>query len=90
MANAKKDENGVNSLTGASSADGTTILRMYANPATHRLDISDGTTGTDFGFTHALRDENYVPVKLAVSSSDGKTPKDLYINSSNQLLVKST
>ena len=47
MANAERDENNVPTLLGASSADGVTPVRVYANPTTHRLltDTTPGLTG---------------------------------------------
>lgn len=47
MVNASRDENNVPTLLGASSADGTTPVRVYANPTTHRLlvDATPGVTG---------------------------------------------
>jgi len=47
MANASKDENGVSTLIGASTADGKTPVRVYADPTTHRLLVANGVaTGT--------------------------------------------
>lgn len=47
MANASRDENFVPTLLGASSADGVTPVKVYANPSTHRLltDAGAGVTG---------------------------------------------
>lgn len=47
MANASRDENFVPTLLGASSADGATPVKIYANPSTHRLlvDLGSGVTG---------------------------------------------
>jgi len=47
MENASRDENSVPTLLGASNADGKTPVRIYADPATHRLLISGvGVTGS--------------------------------------------
>lgn len=80
MTNAYKDENGVSTLICASKNDGTTIVRIKANPTDHGLIIDDGTTGSDNGNNggNAMRDENMVPVLIAVSSVDGKTPVEVY------------
>lgn len=45
--NASKDENGVSTLIAASSADGKTPVRVYADPDTHRLLVQGepGATG---------------------------------------------
>ncbi len=37
MANASRDENNIPTLLGASSSDGKTPVRIYADPDTHRL-----------------------------------------------------
>lgn len=43
--NAKRDENSVPTLIGVSSADGTTTLRAYVDPLTHRLLVSSAGGG---------------------------------------------
>lgn len=44
MANASRDENSVPTLLAASSADGVTPVRVYADPDTHRL-LVNATAG---------------------------------------------
>ena len=94
MATAALDENGVPSLVAALNTDGTTPIRITANPTNHGLSISDNISdninGSDNGRTVAYRDENSKPVLLAVSSVDGVTPVEVYANSSGELLVDST
>ncbi len=90
MANAVKDQNNVPVMIGISSADGTTILPVYADPTSHLVQVSDAVTGSDLTGDNALRDENRITTMLAVSDVDGSTPVPIYVNSSNQLLVKST
>lgn len=48
MSDASRDQNFVTTLLGASSVDGTTPVKVYANPVTHRLlvDIPGGSGGT--------------------------------------------
>jgi len=48
MANASRDENGVPTLIAASSADGKTPVKVYADPDTHRLltQSAAGISGT--------------------------------------------
>lgn len=48
MENAARDENSVATLLGASSADGKSPVRVYADPDTHRLLVQQaaGTSGT--------------------------------------------
>lgn len=47
MPNASRDENGVPTLLGASTTDGKTPVRVYADPDTHRLLVQGeaGATG---------------------------------------------
>ena len=43
---ASKDENNVSSLLGVSSADGTSPIKVYASPTSHRLLVDGvGVTG---------------------------------------------
>ncbi len=90
MTNAYRDENSVPTLIAALNTDGRTLVRVLADPVTHRLNTSDGTSGTDHGPVNDLRDENSVHAIMAVSSVDGFTPVVVYANSSGQLLTKST
>lgn len=90
MANAYRDENDVPTIIALLDSNGTTIMRVLANPATHALQVEDNTTGTDHGPTNDARDENYVPCFMAVSSADGVTPVVVYADSSGNLLVDST
>lgn len=90
MAEAKKDDNNINTMTGVLNTDGNTPTLLKIDPSTHILDTANGSSGSDFGRSNATRDENYVPVLMAVSSSDGATPVPIYINSSGNLLIKST
>ncbi len=90
MTNAYRDENSVPTLIAALNTNGTTVVRVKANPTNHGLEISDGTTGTNHGPTNALRDENSVPVLMATSSADGKTPVAVYADSSGNLLIDSS
>lgn len=90
MANAKRDQNNVPTLTGVLSTDGASIVRVKANPSSNNsLKISDASTGSDNGPDVALRDENFVPTLLAVSSVDGVTPVVVYTDSNGNLLVDS-
>jgi len=42
---AEIDANSRQSLTAASTTDGTTIVRLYADPTSHRLLVTDGASG---------------------------------------------
>lgn len=88
--NAPKDQNGISGMLGILNTDGSTIVPIQANPTTHAINVSDGTTGTDHGPSDAIKDGNYVPVLMAVSSVDGKTPVVIYADSSGNLLIQST
>ena len=77
-------------LTCASNADGLTPVSVAATASTHILDVSNGTTGTDYGPAQAPRDNNHIPLAMAASSSDG-TPVVLYADpSTGALLIQKT
>lgn len=46
MSQASRDQNNVPTLLAASNADGVTPVRVYADPATHRLLVDTGGAGT--------------------------------------------
>ncbi len=83
------DGNRVPTLKAALNTDGVTIVNVVANPTTHVLGVSDGTTGSDFGVLPAKRNADRIPVLLAVSSSDYETPVEVYADSNGNLLVDS-
>lgn len=90
-AQARKDDNRVNTMIAISNADGTTSSLVSADPITHGLTIDNSIGGSDLTGDNALRDDNRVTTLLAVSSSDGVTPVPLYvIAASGSLLIKST
>lgn len=74
----------------AVETDGATLINVEADPSTHALSTSNGTSGSDNGPTTSLHDSNHVPILMAVSNVDGKTPVAIYADSSGDLLVKST
>ncbi len=88
MANASRDGNNVPTLL-ASGTDGSSIVRVKVNATNHSLKVDDNTTGSDNGPTNALRDENSVPVLMAVSSVDGVTPVAVYADADGNLLIDS-
>lgn len=93
MANAKKDENGRNTLTAVSSSDGVTIIAVQANPANSALSVSNAGTGSDAGNNGgvAMIDENGVPVMTALSSNGDGTIIEVYADPlTSKLLIKST
>jgi len=93
MANvSKKDENGRNSITCASSTNGTDIVVICANPVTHGVCIEDASTGSDNGNNgnNAMIDENGVAVWYALSSVDGTSLVEVYANPlTNKILIDS-
>jgi len=89
MANVKKDNNQIPCISGLLNTDGATVTPIKVNASTHILDVSDAGTGTDNGGTNAVHDANDERTMIAASSVDG-TPIVLYVNSSGQLLIKST
>lgn len=90
MANAKIDQNGKQTITGLLNTNGTTITNIQADPTTHSMEVSDGTTGSDNGGNKAATDANGRPTLFAVSSVDGVTPVALYVDSTGHLLIQST
>lgn len=101
MSNASRDENSVPTLIAGLETDGKTLVRIQVDGTTHRLEVSDGTTGTDHGpGAHDFIDENSVRAILGVASRtvvsngvqyiQGVTPVVAYATSNGKLLVQST
>lgn len=90
MAETARDNNKITVVMGVLNTDGATPTRIKADSSSHIFQVSDGTTGSDFGKDLAARDNSGVPVMIAVSEVDGITPVTIYVNSSNQLLMDST
>ena len=88
--NAKHDQNGIPTLLGALNTNGVTPIPIEVTDSLNALNVSNGTTGTDYGTTNAQRDQNRVPVLIGVSAADGITPCEVYADSSGNLLVRST
>lgn len=80
MTNAKHDENTRPTMIAASQTDGQTIIALQADPTTHYLEVSDGTTGTDNGNNgdNAMIDENGVSVLTALSSAGDGSIVEVY------------
>lgn len=91
MSNAYRDENNVPTLIATLDSDGQTIIRVKANSVNHGLKVDDNTTGSDNGNNgnNANKDQNNVPVLIAVSSVDGFTPVEVYADSNGMLLINS-
>ncbi len=89
MAQVPRDANQEEALLGVLNTNGLTPTPVKANPSTHGLKVSDGTTGSDNGPTNAVRDQNQVTSLVATSSVDGVTPVVVYADSSGNLLIDS-
>ena len=89
MAVAKRDENSRTTIICASKNDGITIVPITANPGTHHLNCSDGTTGSDNGNNsgNAILDENNVAVWMAESSADDGSLIEVYADPVSQVLL---
>lgn len=90
MSNAALDSNGRQTLTALLNTNGTTVTRVKIKASTHGLQVSEGSSGSDNGGTKAGTDDNDRTSMFAVSNADGISPIALYVNSSGQLLIKST
>lgn len=88
MANAGRDQNFVPTIIAISTADSTTILPIYANPANHGIKVSDATSGSFTG-NRALRDDNFVTTLTALSSAGDGVIVALYVTTNHQLLISS-
>ena len=87
---AARDGNKVPTMLATLDSDGTTEVRIEADPSAHTLTVENNTTGSDNGPTDAGRDENKVPVALAASSAGDGSIVALYADSDGNLLVDST
>lgn len=89
MSNAAIDQNSRATLTAISNADGSTIMRVTANPTSNYLRVIDGTTGTDLGNNggNAMIDENSRQVMTALSSAGDGTLVELYLDNDTQSLL---
>lgn len=84
MAQAKRDNSGVTVIMGVLNTDGVTPTPVKVSTS-HILDVSNGSTGSDFGLDAADRDENSVTTMAATDALGNIIP--LYVNSSGQLLI---
>lgn len=85
----KRDQNRITTLIGALNTDGVTPQLVCADPTAHTLCVEDNTTGSDFSVENDPRDENRVPVAMAVSKDDDETPVPLYADNLMKLLIDS-
>lgn len=86
MSNANRDENKVKTMIGQDDSS-EQVVKVKADETSHRLLATylgnDGTGNNEV----AIRDENHVPVLMAVSSDDGETPVAIYVTSDGKLLI---
>jgi len=86
MLNAERDQNRVKTII-AQQDDSSEKVKLAADNSTHRLLATyAGTDGTSNDGL-APRDQNHVPVLLAVSADDGVTPVSIYATSDGRLLI---
>lgn len=90
MADSFHDQNHTPTILAMLNTNGLTLMNVAADPATHQLQTSDGTGGSDNGPANSRHDASHVPSWVATSNADGKTPVVLYADASGNLLVKST
>jgi hypothetical protein len=80
--NASIDKNFTRSLLGVSSVDGTSTVKVYADPTTHRLLVdATGAIGASFQtdtFTSTNNQTTFVPSKTVVYDNG------FYVNGSRQ------
>ena len=88
--NTPRDNNRHTVVMGVLNTDGSTPKPICVVDSTHRLCVSDGTTGSNLSSENARRDDNRVPVMIGVSSADGVTPVMVYADSDGKLLIDST
>lgn len=88
MTDAPRDNNQIPVSEGVLNTDGVTPTAPQIDPTTHVLSTADGTSGSDFGNDAAARDNNGNPVMCATDTNGAIVP--LYVDSSGNLLVKST
>jgi hypothetical protein len=76
-------------MIASSRNDGVTIVPLVADPTSHWLRVSDGTTGVDNGnnLGNAMLDENGVPVLTALSSAADGSIVELYADPLTQALL---
>ncbi len=76
-------------MSGILNTDGATPTPPKADPTTHAIQVHDAATGTVTARADAHRDNNSSPTLLAYAS-DGSGVVELAVNSTGQLLIKST
>jgi len=86
MSNANRDQNKVTVVIGQDDSSNS-VVEAKADETTHRLLATylgnDGTSNDGI----AKRDENHVPVFMAVSADDGETPVAIFVTSDGKLLI---
>lgn len=88
MAETKHDDNQVPVVMGVLNTDGATPKRIYADPSTHVMQVSDGSSGSDAGKDLAARDNGGNTTLIATDASGNLI--NLYVDSSGNLLIKTS
>lgn len=87
MSEAKIDENYKKTKLAVSNVDGKTTLLLQADPVSHRLKVSLGSSGVDLGNNFAERDQNYQDSLLAVSNVNESVVKLYCDDTTKELLI---
>jgi len=88
MSNAKIDQNYVKTIVAENASGSKEIVSVSANPVSNGLKINLDTPGSNSGIDFASRDNNRVPVLIAVSALDGKTPVPIYADDNGAILIQ--
>lgn len=88
MTEAIRDDNQIPVFQGVLNTDGVTPTSPQIDPTTHVLSSMDGSSGSDLGNDIAVRDNNGNTVSCATDTNGAIIP--LYVDSSGNLLIKST
>lgn len=62
-------------------------MNVTADPVSHRLKVTRSNISTPSDNTYGARNENQVPVLIAVSAVDGKTPIPIYADNNGAILI---
>lgn len=85
-----RDQNRIPAMLATLNTDGLTVQPLTVNPVTHRVKVSNGTSGSSLTWLNAQRDANRIAAVLGVQSNDGITIIPPYCNTQGELLIKSS
>jgi len=81
------DQNWVTTILAEKSDGSKKTVNVVADPTSHRLKVTMSNIATASDNTYGARNENQVPVLIAVSAVDGKTPIPIYADSNGAILI---